>query len=76
MLKVGRYLKSQGKFTVAEKALTQALQYKQNDKEEADINLELLSLYDKFGRENEHLEACKSLVKQFDKGTLTPERIS
>ncbi len=75
LLKVGRYLKSQGKFTVAEKALTQALQYKQNDKEEADINLELLSLYDKFGRENEHLEACKSLVKQFDKGTLTPEQI-
>lgn len=75
LLKVGRYLKTQGKFTVAEKALTQALLYKQNDKEEADINLELLSLYDKFGRESEHLEACKSLVKQFDKGALAQEQI-
>lgn len=75
LLKVGRYLKTQGKFTVAEKALVEALQYKQNDKEEADINLELLSLYDKFGKENEHLEACKSLVKQYDKGALTQEQI-
>lgn len=75
LLKVGRYLKSQGKFTVAEKALTEALQYKQNDTEEADINLELLSLYDKFGREVEHLEACKSLVKQYDKGSLNQEQI-
>ncbi len=75
LLKVGKYLKAQGKFTVAEKALNEALSQKTSEAEETEILIELLSLYEKFGKEDEHLNACKSLVKQFDKGALNQEQI-
>jgi tetratricopeptide (TPR) repeat protein len=74
MLKVGRYLKLQGKFSSAEKTLNEGLQHKQNEKEEIDINVELLSLYEKFGRDDRHLEACRVLAKYFDKGLLNAEQ--
>ncbi len=74
LLKVGRYLKNQGKFTQAEKSLIEGLQYKNSDEEEAEFNLELLSLYEKYGKEEEHLNACKSLLKQFEKGALNKEQ--
>ncbi len=75
MLKVGRYLKNQGKFTSAEKTLSEGLQYKTNEKEEIDFNIELLSLYEKFGREQKHLEACRALTQHFSKGSLNAEQI-
>lgn len=75
MLKVGRYLKTQGKFAAAEKTLSDGIQYKQNEKEEIEFNVELLSLYEKFGRDQKHLEACRALAVQFSKGTLNQEQI-
>jgi tetratricopeptide (TPR) repeat protein len=75
LLKVGRFLNKQGKYTAAEKTLTDALQLKQSEKEEVEINVELLSLYEKFGRYDKHLEACKFLAVQFEKGALNPEQI-
>ncbi len=75
LLKVGKYLKSQGKFSSAEKALTEGLQFKATDSDEVELNLELLSLYDKFGKEQNHLDACKALVRHFDKGLLSKEQI-
>ena len=75
MLKVGRYLKTQGKFAAAEKTLSDGLQFKQNEKEETDINIELLSLYEKFGKNQKHLEACRALSSQFSKGSLNTEQI-
>ncbi len=75
MLKVGRYLKTQGKFAAAEKTLSDGFQYKQNEKEEADFNIELISLYEKFGRDQKHLEACRALAAQFSKGNLNPDQI-
>ncbi len=74
MLKVGRYLKLQGKFSSAEKTLNEGLQNKQNEKEEIDINVELLSLYEKFGRDDKHLEACRTLSKYADLGLLNAEQ--
>ena len=74
MLKVGRYLKLQGKFSSAEKTLNEGLQHKTTEKEEIDINVELLSLYEKFGRDDRHLEACRVLTKYFDKGLLNAEQ--
>lgn len=74
MLKVGKYLKLQGKFSSAEKTLNEGLQHKQTEKEEIDINVELLSLYEKFGRDDRHLEACRVLSKYFDKGLLNAEQ--
>jgi len=34
-----------------------------------------LGLYEKFGREQKHLEACRTLASYFTKGLLTPEQI-
>jgi tetratricopeptide (TPR) repeat protein len=75
MLKVGRYLKTQGKYAAAEKTLSDGAQFKQNEKEENDFNIELLSLYEKFGRDQKHLEACKALALQFSKGTLNADQV-
>lgn len=75
MLKVGRYLKTQGKFAAAEKTLGDGIQYKQNEKEEVEFNVELLSLYEKFGRDQRHLEACRALAIQFSKGNLNPDQV-
>ena len=74
MLKVGRYLKLQGKFTSAEKTLNEGLAHKQSEKEEIELNIELLELYDKFGKDDKHLEATKILSKYFDKGLLSTEQ--
>lgn len=75
MLKVGRYLKKQGKFTAAEKTLSDGLQYKTSEKEEIEFNSELLSLYEKFGRDQKHLEACRTLAQAFSKGALNQDQI-
>jgi tetratricopeptide (TPR) repeat protein len=75
MLKVGKYLKTQGKFAAAEKTLSEALQYKTNEKEENEINIQLISLYEKFGRDQKHLETSRALTAQFSKGNLTPDQV-
>jgi tetratricopeptide (TPR) repeat protein len=75
MLRVGRYLKTQGKFASAEKTLSDGLQFKKSEKEEIEFNAELLSLYEKYGRDQKHLEACRSLAVQFSKGTLNSDQI-
>lgn len=75
MLKVGRYLKSQGKFAAAEKTLSDALQYKTSEKEEIELNVELISLYEKFGKDQKHIETSRALTAQFSKGGLNPDQI-
>ncbi|MDO9180825.1 MAG: hypothetical protein Q7U04_00385 [Bacteriovorax sp.] len=75
MLKVGRYLKTQGKFAAAEKTLSDGIQFKQNEKEEIEFNVELLNLYEKFGKDQKHLEACRALALQFSKGTLNADQV-
>lgn len=75
MLKVGRYLKSQGKFAAAEKTLSDALQFKTSEKEEIELNVELISLYEKFGRDQKHLETSRALSAQFSKGGLNPDQV-
>jgi tetratricopeptide (TPR) repeat protein len=75
MLKVGRYLKTQGKFAAAEKTLSDGIKFKKTEKEEAEFYIEILSLYEKFGRDQKHLEACRALAAQFSKGTLNTDQI-
>jgi len=75
LLKVGKYLKSQGKFAAAEKTLSEALQLVKGEKEETEINLELLNLYEKFGKHEQHLIACRSLEIQFSKGVLNEDQV-
>ncbi len=75
MLKVGRYLKSQGKYVAAEKTLIDGLQYKQSEKEEIEFNVELLSLFEKYGKDQKHIEACRALAIFFSKGVLNADQI-
>lgn len=75
MIKVGRYLKTQGKYAAAEKTLSEGIQFKQSEKEEIEFNIELLSLYEKFGKDQKHLEACRALALQFSKGTLNADQV-
>ena len=75
MFKVGRHLKQQGKFTQAEKTLAEALEYKTSDKEEVEISIELISLYEKFGRDQKHLETSRFLSSHFSKGNLSPDQV-
>ena len=75
MLKVGRYLKTQGKYAAAEKTLSDGIKFKKSEKEEIEFNVEILSLYEKFGRDQKHLEACRALALQFSKGTLNADQI-
>ncbi len=75
MLKVGKHLKTQGKFAAAEKTLSEALQLVKGEKEETEINLELLNLYEKFGKYDQHLIACRSLEIQFSKGVLNEDQV-
>lgn len=74
MLKVGRYLKGQGKFSAAEKTLNDALKYKTTSKEEVEIHIELINLYERFGREQRHYETSKFLTTEFSKGNLDKEQ--
>ena len=75
MLRVGRYLKTQGKFAAAEKTLSEGVQFKQNEKEGNDFNVELLSLYEKFGRDQKHLEVSRALALQYSKGNLNTDQV-
>lgn len=75
MLKVGKYLKSQGKFAAAEKTFSEALLNKANEKEEIELGIELLGLYEKFGKDQKHLETSRLLVSQFSKGNLSEEQV-
>ena len=75
MLRVGRYLKTQGKFAAAEKTLSEGVQFKQNEKEENDFNIELLNLYEKFGRDQKHIEISRALALQYSKGNLNTDQI-
>lgn len=75
LLKVGKYLKSQSKFVSAEKVLNDALKYKANDKEAVEIHTELIGLYEKYGRDDKHLESAKFLSAQYGMGNLNEEQI-
>ena len=74
-LKVGKYLKNNGKFTSAEKAFIEAKKRTKNQSLKNQINNELLSLYDRFGKTSKHLEICLSLYESYKRGKLNEEQI-
>lgn len=74
LIKVAKNLVNQGKFSAAEKALSEALKHQRNSQEALDINLQLLSLYDRFGRYTKHNRASKVVFNEFKKGRLVPDQ--
>jgi hypothetical protein len=63
LLKVGKFLKSKAKYGPAEGALSEALKYSKDQRELAAIGVELLELYDRFGRVRDHLKVCEVLYE-------------
>jgi tetratricopeptide (TPR) repeat protein len=73
--KVGKYLKGQGKYAAAEKSFSEALKNANDNELKKDIYVELLSLYERFGKTKEHLDATKSLYEMHKRGELNPDQI-
>lgn len=74
-LKVGKYLKGQGKYAAAQSALVQASKSAETNEVRNEVNVELLSLYDKFGKTKEHLSVCRDLYEAFKKGELNEKQV-
>lgn len=75
LAKVAKYLTGQGKFVVAERALVTALQNKANEKDEIDIHIQLLALYEKFGQVDKHLNTSQKLLTFHQAKKLSPDQI-
>ncbi len=75
LLKVSTYLMNRGKYSQAEKTLKQALNYKVSEEEEIEINIKLLSLYERFGKYHSHQKVAKTLLKYYLQKKLNPEQV-
>ena len=75
LVKVGRHLINQGKFTPAEGALVEAMKYKPADRLRIDAYFSLLTLYDKFGKNAMHLAICKKLVEDYSEERLRTDEV-
>ncbi len=73
-LKVGKYLKGQGKFAAAQSAFSQAAKNAQTDEVKIDVYGELLSLYDRFGKVDKHLEVSKFLFEKYKVNKLNSKQ--
>lgn len=75
LVKVGRHLINQGKFTPAEAALVEAMKYKPSDRLRIDAYFSLLTLYDKYGKTSKHLGICEKLVTDFKQKRLREDEV-
>lgn len=71
-LVVAKYLDKQGKYSNASIILKNALQYNPNQKQELEIHIRLITLYEKFGRHKSHLRTTKKLTEFHKRGLLNP----
>lgn len=63
LVKVGKHLIDQGKFSQAENVLIQSLKYTKDEKRLIETNNVLLNMYEKFGKNTKHLSTSKKLFK-------------
>jgi len=75
LIKVGKYLQSQGKYTLAEKSFTEALKHSLKDREKIDVHLKLLSLYEKSGNTKSHLKSSEALHSFYKQGQLNSDDV-
>lgn len=75
LYKVAKHLLNFGKFTIAETLLTEAAKTSPDPKTSIKINLELLALYEKYGKVEAHLKACQSLAEFAPKKLLDEDEL-
>lgn len=75
LISVAKYLKDQGKFTQSEKALITAKNYVETEEQKIAIHLELLSLYEKYGKVKEHYDSSVIVVNGHKSGKLTEDQL-
>ncbi|MCF8057940.1 MAG: hypothetical protein K9K67_01480 [Bacteriovoracaceae bacterium] len=74
-LKVGKYLKGQGKYAAAQSAFDQAAKNAESDDVKIEVYVELLSLYDRFGKVDKHLAVSKFLFEKHKANQLNPKQL-
>lgn len=75
LLRIAVTLKSQGKYTEADKVLNYAVKYEKKEKNLPAVYIEKLALYDQFGKEAQHASASKTLYGLFQKNYLDANQI-
>ena len=75
LLRIAVTLNSQGKYTEADKVLNYAVQYEKSEKKLPEIYVEKLALYDKFGKEGNHLRASKKMYGLYRKKLLSENQV-
>ncbi|MGB0452902.1 MAG: hypothetical protein ACPGJV_04235, partial [Bacteriovoracaceae bacterium] len=76
LVKVGRFLLNKGKFTSSEIALSESLNYSPSQRMRVTAYLSLLALYDKFGKNQKHLNISEKLLKEHQAGRLGKDQKS
>jgi tetratricopeptide (TPR) repeat protein len=74
LLKVGKNLVNQGKFAAAAKSLEEALRNTNKPEQKTAINIELISLYERFGQPSKHLRTSQALFEDYKNKRLNPEQ--
>lgn len=74
LLRMARNLINQGKFAAAENALLEAQKHPMSEEMRIEVNIELIALYERFGKEDEHLRAAQVLHGALKAGSLTKDQ--
>jgi len=74
LLKVGIYLKGQGKYASAESTLSKGVKHASNDETRNQIYIELLSLYERHGKLAKHLDVSQKLFESYKAKQLTQQQ--
>lgn len=76
LLKMARNLIGQGKFAAAESTLIEAQKHPMDEALRIDIFTEQIALYERFGKEEEHLRAAQAMHQAHREGKLNPEQLN
>lgn len=75
LLRIAVTLKTQGKYTEANKVLNYAVKFEKSKKKLPEIYVEKLDLYDKFGKENSHIKASKKMYALYNERLLSSNQV-
>ena len=74
LLKMGKRLIKQGRFSNAVRVLKEARRYKENDEEDVDIYLAEMEIYESLNQSKKYLNASKKLFEYYKDSKLNPQQ--